>query len=233
MTDKLHIIALTGQAGTGKDTAADMLVGACRFTKLAFADALRREVAEAYRLDVDGMQSLLNDRAAKETPTTRLALIECRDFGFIGAVALANRATVTHEWATQARSPRQILQWWGTEYRRAQRLDYWTSTLYSHLHQLHKLDGRTRFVITDCRFENEAHLVRSVGGVVWQVDRPGLPEVENGHTSTADPARLQPSAIIPNTSSLNALREAVLGEWWAWEAQLESVKVEIATAGGA
>ena len=108
MTDKLHIIALTGQAGSGKDTAADMLVGACRFTKLAFADALRREVAAAFRLDVDNMQSLLSDRAAKETPTTRLALIECRDFGFIGAVALANRATVTHEWATQGRTPRQI-----------------------------------------------------------------------------------------------------------------------------
>lgn len=229
MTDKkLHIIALTGQAGSGKDTASDMLVGACRFTKLAFADALRREVAEAYRLDVDGMQSLLADRAAKETPTTRLALTECRDFGFIGAVALANRATVTHEWATQGRSPRQILQWWGTEYRRAQRLDYWTSTLYSHLHQLHKLDGRTRFVITDCRFENEAHLVRSLGGVVWQIERPGLPHVENGHASTADPIKLQPSAIIANDGSLNALREAVLGEWWAWEAQLQSVKVEIA-----
>lgn len=228
MTDKLHIIALTGQAGSGKDTAADMLVGACRFTKLAFADALRREVAAAFRLDVDNMQSLLSDRAAKETPTTRLALIECRDFGFIGAVALANRSTVTHEWATQGRTPRQILQWWGTEYRRAQRLDYWTSTLYSHLHQLHKLDGRTRFVITDCRFENEAALVRSLGGVVWQIERPGLPQVENGHASTADPIKLQPSAVIPNATSLNALREAVLGEWWAWEAQLESVKVEIA-----
>lgn len=226
MTDKLHIIALTGQAGSGKDTAADMLVGACRFTKLAFADALRREVAEAFRLDVDNMQSLLSDRAAKETPTTRLALIECRDF--IGAVALANRATVTHEWATMGRTPRQILQWWGTEYRRAQRLDYWTSTLYSHLHQLHKLDGRTRFVITDCRFENEAALVRSLGGVVWQIERPGLPQVENGHASTADAIKLQPSAVIPNATSLNALREAVLGEWWAWEAQLESVKVEIA-----
>lgn len=228
MTDKLHIIALTGQAGSGKDTAADMLVGACRFTKLAFADALRREVAEAFRLDVDNMQSLLSDRAAKETPTTRLRLLECRDFGFIGAVALANRATVTHEWATMGRTPRQILQWWGTEYRRSQRLDYWTSMLYSHLHQLHKLDGRTRFVITDCRFENEAALVRSLGGVVWQIERPGLPQVENGHASTADPAKLHPSAVIPNATSLNALREAVLGEWWAWEAQLESVKVEIA-----
>ena len=221
MTDKLHIIALTGQAGSGKDTAADMLVGACRFTKLAFADALRREVAAAFRLDVDNMQSLLSDRAAKETPTTRLALIECRDFGF-------NRATVTHEWATMGRTPRQILQWWGTEYRRAQRLDYWTSTLYSHLHQLHKLDGRTRFVITDCRFENEAALVRSLGGVVWQIERPGLPQVENGQASAADTIKLQPSAVIPNATSLNALREAVLGEWWAWEAQLESVKVEIA-----
>ena len=228
MTDKLHIIALTGQAGSGKDTAADMLVGACRFTKLAFADALRREVAAAFGLDVDNMQSLLSDRAAKETPTTRLALIECRDFGFIGAVALANRATVTHEWATMGRTPRQILQWWGTEYRRAQRLDYWTSTLYSHLHQLHKLDGRTRFVITDCRFENESALVRSLGGVVWQIERPGLPQVENGHASTADPIKLQPSAVIPNATSLNALREAVLGEWWAWEAQLSAVRVEIA-----
>jgi dephospho-CoA kinase len=39
MTQPLQIIAFTGSAGTGKDTAADILVTHCGFTKLAFADA--------------------------------------------------------------------------------------------------------------------------------------------------------------------------------------------------
>ena len=38
---RTHIIGLTGFAGAGKDTVADLLVAHARFRKLAFADALR------------------------------------------------------------------------------------------------------------------------------------------------------------------------------------------------
>ena len=226
MTKPLQIIALTGSANTGKDTAADILVTHCGFTKLAFADALRAEVQAAFSVPAE----LLTRRDLKEMATSALALVECTDMGFIGAVlidAFSEMNEIHRIWYTQTRTPRNILQLWGTEYRRAQRVNYWLDLLRERIHQLHALDGRTRFVITDCRFENEAAMVRAMGGVVWQVTRDGLENVENGHASATDGSKLNPSVVIDNSSSIHALREAMLCEWIALETQTDVEAVRI------
>ena len=62
------------------------------------------------------------------------------------------------------------------------------------------------------------------------VRRIAMTEVAQ-HASATDGTRLNPSVVIDNSGTLHSLREAVLGEWWAWEAQLGAVRVEI--AGGA
>ena len=220
MTQPLQIIAFTGSAGTGKDTAADILVTHCGFTRLAFADALRTEVQAAFNVPLE----LLTRRDLKEMPTAALALIECLDTGFIGALARAEAAcykSVGPEWFKEKRSPREVLQLWGTEYRRAQRVNYWLEALRSRITQLHALDGRSRFVITDARFENEAAMIRAMGGVVWQIARDGVQPVEGQHASATDGTRLNPSVIIDNSSTLHSLREAVLGEWLALETQTD------------
>mgnify|MGYP000623823805 CR=1 FL=1 len=220
MTNPLQIIALTGLAGTGKDTAADILATHCGFTKLAFADALRAEVQSAYNVPAE----LLTRRDLKEMPTAALALVECTDMGFVGAMARAmmmQGMALTWGWLEAQRSPRQILQWWGTEYRRAQRVNYWLELLRDRIRQLHALDGRTRFVITDCRFENEAAMIRAMGGVVWQITRDGVQSVEGQHASATDGTRLNPSVVIDNSGTLHSLREAVLGEWLALETQTD------------
>jgi len=220
MTHPLQIIALTGSAGTGKDTAADILVTHCGFTRLAFADALRTEVQAAFNVPLE----LLTRRDLKEMPTAALALVECTDMGFIGAMVRASineGCVVGAQWIKESRPPRQILQWWGTEYRRAQRINYWLEALRSRIAQLHLLDGRTRFVITDARFENEAAMIRAMGGVVWQITRAGVQPVEGQHASATDGARLNPSVVIDNSSTIHSLREAVLGEWLALETQTD------------
>lgn len=234
MTTPLQIIALTGLAGTGKDTAADVLATHAGFTRLAFADALRSEVVNAYANgDAQALRALLARRDAKETPTMRLALIECKDLGFLGAMALEYALHERKDTETLAqhlrapRSPRQIMQWWGTEYRRAQTINYWTNQLAAHINQLHQLDGRRRFVITDCRFENEAALVRAMGGVVWQICRDSAEPVEHGHASATDGSKLMPSVVIDNSSTLHSLREAVLGKWLALETQTNVLRLHI------
>ena len=129
MTQPLQIIAFTGSAGTGKDTAADILATHCGFTKLAFADALRAEVQAAFNVPAE----LLTRRDLKEMHTAELALVECTDMGLIGTLVRAAMAASTHAldyaWIEAPRSPRQILQWWGTEYRRAQKINYWREAL--------------------------------------------------------------------------------------------------------
>ena len=227
MTHPLQIIALTGSAGTGKDTAADILVTHCGFTKLAFADALRAEVQTAFNVPAE----LLTRRDLKEMHTAALALVECTDMGFIGALArieMMRGRALTWSWLEAQRSPREVLQHWGTEYRRAQRVNYWLDLLRDRIRQLNDLDLRTRFVIPDCRFENEAALVRAMGGVVWQITRDGIEPVEGQHASATDGSRLNPSVVIDNSDTLHSLREAVLGEWLALETQTDVISVDLA-----
>ena len=226
MTQPLQIIALTGLAGTGKDTAADILATHCGFTKLAFADALRAEVQAAFNVPAE----LLTRRDLKEMPTAALALVECTDIGFIGAVCrieMMRGRALTWSWLEAQRSPREIMQQWGTEYRRAQRVNYWLELLRGRIRQLHALDGRSRFVITDCRFENEAAMIRAMGGVVWQITRTDVQPVEGQHASATDGTKLHPSVVIDNSSTLHSLREAVLGEWLALETQTDVQSLRI------
>ena len=41
------------------------------------------------------------------------------------------------------------------------------------------------FCITDCRFPNEADAIRKMGGVVWRIERPGLPHTDTHISETA------------------------------------------------
>ena len=47
MPEPLRLIALTGRAGAGKDSVAATLVRHRNYQTIAFADALRAEIAEA------------------------------------------------------------------------------------------------------------------------------------------------------------------------------------------
>lgn len=227
---KHHIIALTGYAGAGKDTVADILVTHCGFRKLAFADALRGEVANAYGISLE----LLSDRSCKEQPQPALALARA-PFEFRSAVAyaqgLAEHFADIDAWLDAARSPRQILQWWGTEYRRATDPDHWVKAMRKRLVHYINVQRETRFVLTDCRFDNEALMVGSMGGELWQITRPGIDAAttpEGTHSSATSGASLAPDTTIDNAGTVHELRNQVLGQWWALEAGLDGLRVEVA-----
>lgn len=183
----MKLVALCGAAGAGKDTVADMLPA----RKLAFADALYREVAEAWGVE----QHVLRCRETKETPTGELALFRCADDSFVEDSHFGDH------WGI-ARIPRQILQWWG-DYRRAQDPDYFVKQMQP--------DGDT--VITDVRFPNEAALVRQLGGQLWQIRRPGYEAGGTGHASDTDGSEFGPDYVIENDASLEQLKDRVD---WCW-----------------
>ena len=208
-----HIIGLTGPAGCGKDTVALLLATHARFTSLAFADALRSEVCNSFRID----HSLLSRRDLKEQPCEELALERCSDNAFIGV--MLRHLSADGEHAAQAliapRSPRTIMQWWGTEYRRQTcREDYWTRTLKArvHIQQGGQLWRQARHVVSDVRFANEAQAIRDMGGVIWQVKRPDLAAC-TGHSSETDGSVFKPEAVINNRHDLRHLRLVVMGAW--------------------
>jgi len=222
----VNLIAFNGKAGAGKDTAADILVRYARFEKLAFADALRAEVAEAF--DICAIAPILHDRQAKEQPHDALALRNCSEFCFLGAVALATHATVNSEWLDAPRSPRQILQWWGTEFRRKRDPRYWVNALAGRI-AIRREAGQQRFVISDCRFPNEYAFVHSMGGQMWRIFRGDLQPVEGLHPSAVALDNIAADAELCNHGSLDHLRDIVLRQWWAADSGIKAdrLKVEV------
>lgn len=220
---KQHIIGLTGLAGVGKDTVADLLVTHCGFRKLAFADALRGELAASFGIDL----RLLTDPATKNTPTPALTLRKGDSRAFADAVIAAytlrgEAPKAPAEWTAfldEPRSPRRMMQWWATEYRRRQSARYWTQQLAARL-IAYRRDGGLRFVITDCRFDNEVDTLRAMGGRIWQVTRPGVDygtTPEGNHSSVTDGAAFMPDVVIANSHDIRHLQQLVVGEFVAAE----------------
>ncbi len=100
------VIGMLGKRGAGKDTVADYLVEKHGFTRIAFADKLRQEVAEKYGVPV----TLFDVRGWKERE--RVAVD--------GYIVLGGK------------SPREVLQVHGTA-RRAQDADYWTRQVFDRI----------------------------------------------------------------------------------------------------
>lgn len=170
------VVGLVGLRGSGKDTAAQFLVEN-GWKRIAFADALYQEVAEAFGVTVEFLQR----RETKETPLPELALVHCKDEVFVGCFlayedasrsAFVASAVPVALQLTQSRSPREILQVWGTEYRRQMYSDeYWRDQVRQHI----EAQPHENFVITDVRFPDEAKLVENgLGGLLGRVRRPGL-----------------------------------------------------------
>lgn len=228
---KKQIVALTGYAGVGKDTIADILVAHLGFRKVAFADALRAEVADGF-----GVETIhLSHPSTKNHPMTGLSLRRAPR-GLLAAVALSGieiprdgTGQPTDEWLDQPRAPRQILQWWGTEYRRATHPHYWSRLLLQRLVDYMR-DGETRFVITDCRFQNEADTVRALQGYVWKVTRPGINSTttsEGSHVSATDGSEFLPDVVLSNRHDVRHLKQLVLGEFLSLETGIAGATVSV------
>lgn len=89
------------------------------------------------------------------------------------------------------KTPRQALQTLGTEWGRKMITDdLWLGIARHRLNRA--LDAGERVCFDDCRFANEAALVRALGGIVINVTRPGQPQLAPAHASEAG---LPPSSI--------------------------------------
>lgn len=193
------LLGFAGRAGSGKDTCAALLMRE-GFRAVAFADALREEVAEAWRID----PRMLIDRATKEYAIPALAIGNCVDGQFIVTMDLAGEDLYA------PRSARWVLQRWGTEFRRSTDSNYWIDQALQRIARL-RASGWHRVCITDVRFPNEADVIVSLGGEVVQVARPDLPQLEQsaaGHASEA--GALLTSGVVHNDGTMDHLHAELL-----------------------
>lgn len=201
------ILGLTGKKGAGKDTLAAILTKHFGFVRLAFADELYRQTAEAFRVTVD----FLGNRDTKEVPQQELALCNCSNSEFI-EVALAQGSTlITRESIVDGQvvettetvrlsslerhvamvlplSPRVALQLWGTEYRRVMYSDsYWRDIVAK---QIIDLGPNAKVVITDVRFPDEGDMLASMGGRILRIIRPALVTSAAYNATQAHPSEI-------------------------------------------
>lgn len=103
-------------------------------------------------------------------------------------------------------SPRQILQRLGTEVARSIHPQTWV------LYALRTIadSSASGFVIPDTRFENEVQLIRQLGGLVWWIDRETDPV--SAHASEKELSACDCDDVIPNTGTLEDLRQTVRGQ---------------------
>jgi hypothetical protein len=147
MNDKTTIIGLCGPAGCGKDTVRYILECNHDFTGLSFADPIRDMLYQVLR-NAEASVEYMTKRELKEAPIPGLGV-----------------------------SYRHLAQTLGTEWgRNCVGPDFWLNVAANHMAGMRKL-GRSKFVVSDVRFANEAEWVRAKGGVIWKIDRPGLPAV--------------------------------------------------------
>lgn len=182
------ILGLSGYARTGKDEVAKVLTEEFGFTRLAFADKLRQSV---YVLNPSIVWDYKYGLAyhAKSITTLQEAIDK---HGWDGVKSTG--------WG---KAVRELLQRMGTEVgRNTLGQNIWVESTFS------SLNVSRDYVITDCRFQNEAKAITNLGGLVVRVTRPGVGPL-NDHISETDLDDWIWNAKIDNDGSLTDLKESV------------------------
>lgn len=177
------LIAFGGLKGSGKDTAAQVMVDEYGFTRLAFADALR-----------DALLTLDPWIAYAGHGYGTLPLSELiQDAGW--------------DWAKRnVTEVRRLLQVFGTEVgRNLFSENVWVEQVIKKAPDLAR--SNTRYVITDCRFDNEVKFVHDAYGYVVWIDRPNVQS--DGHASETTTVKDLSDYRISNVTTLEEFKEDI------------------------
>jgi len=167
----IHLTLIIGfghKARHGKDEAVKALVSLCGcptpcIRRYGFADALKREVADAaVRYGECSMEKLI-DAFRGATAEFKKVVFDLPDW-----VKYEPDADMDDPLCPYGKQ-RTLLQFWGTEFRRAQDPDYWVKKTLAQI----ELDNPEVALIGDLRFPNEVEGIRAAGGYVVRVDRVG------------------------------------------------------------
>ena len=216
------ILGINGQIESGKDTFFEFIPCQSK-ARLAFADPLKREVAEFLagtpvatlssrvshlgNVTIPQLQAMHDERVlAHNTPIIVI--------GKGGSLFWADEAALfsaMHD-RTLKECFRTLMQWWGTEYRRAQDPAYWIKAAQA---QVHLLEGTEFVCFTDMRFPNEAQLVTDLHGHTMRLRRPITDKTgPNRHVSETALDEWPFAFIIENTEGLDELKDSAC---WLWD----------------
>lgn len=190
------LVGMTGLAGAGKDAAAATLV-ARGYRAVAFADALRAQVAQAWGISLE----VLTDAHGKHTALEALAFSRCNDTYFRAWAFLNGLAPHAPQ------SPRAVMQAWGDFVRAADPTQYVRAVDRWIMDQLRR--GHRHLVVTDVRLPAEARLIQHRDGVLLRIYRP---ELRSHDTHCTEQAHTLPmDGAVVNDGTVPRLAGRVLG----------------------
>ena len=225
------VLALAGNMGVGKDTIADELVRSHGYHRTAFARALKDLVGYVFgyapttlwgasalrnapdaRASFDGywmdVEELIYERAEfREMVTALFPLIPFSKAQAALLKLIRDDLSMKYE----ALTPRYVLQRVGTEWGRALWEDVWLHAVKTEIEN-HEPDAK--WVITDCRFANEAKFVHEeLGGRTVWVDASFrvTQYASNAHASEPSREDLLPWAqdVVDNNGEISEVAERV------------------------
>lgn len=177
------LVGLSGYARAGKDTGAAVLAQD-GFERIAFADIMR-----------DFLYNLNPIVGAEYKEPYAVRVKDVIDYyGWDGYKEIGL-------WGKEIR---QLMQRLGTECGRELLGDnIWVDSALRHIQP-----GKN-YVVTDCRFLNEADSIRNRGGKVIRITRPGIGPA-NSHASETSLDDYDFDAVVSNDGGLEALYEKLL-----------------------
>ena len=196
------VVGLSGYAGAGKDAVADILVSDYGFTKMAFADPLKRMLRRLDPIIGHDLYDGCCNECADIPEVTEVRFSDAAQYGF------NDQSLKRSPWADEVRD---LWQRFGTEVFREEDEDYWVRKAALALLE----STAERVVFTDVRFENEAEFIydrlddRLDGpNSVWRIDRPGH-RPDDIHESEQMVGLLGEEVTIINDGSLEDLEYPV------------------------
>lgn len=203
------IIGLSGVAGAGKDSTADILVRDHGFVKMSLADPLKQFCRRVYAFTDEQLWGPSECRNAEDKRYPR------RDGSFLTpreALQLLGaewgRRCYQNTWIDLClRTAQELLTDGGVELQYTQQLGLAKRTDW--------LRGRTRsvmgVVIPDVRYRNEWAAIKEAKGIVLRISRPGagLQGMQALHSSETEQAGIPDAAfdqVLQNTGTREDLR---------------------------
>lgn len=179
------LIGITGPAGSGKTTAANYLVKNHGFIHLKFAGSLKAMV-----------RTLLVDMGV--SVEHQMEMIE------------GDEKENTQGWLN-GKTPRHAMQTLGTEWgRKCMGEDFWVNVAQQRVMSEHEQCSSItvpRILFDDVRFENEAAMIRNMGGTI--VHMTGRGGIEGSHASEGGVARINDDCGLANNGGIDDVYHAM------------------------
>lgn len=175
----MMLIGLTGKAGSGKSTAAQHLVENHGFTRLRFAGPLKAM-----------MKTLFVEMGVDLKTAWRAIEGDLKEY---------------HDVGLNMKTTRHAMQTLGTEWgRKCMGEDFWVNVARQRIQSEYVSmppSSTPRLVFDDVRFENEAAMIREMGGTVIHITGRG--GIEGSHASEAGVEVGDGDFIVNNAYGLN------------------------------